>query len=150
MLTMVSVVEDKKDQDATENAGTLGVGSGVGVANSQVEPQVDASLPCQPAQNNDGEAGENEPDDEVDSSSAKEDMEVDVINAGANEQDAEDSDESENDKNSTERNEGVGFIRERRSSKRQRASASNRYSPGEGGGLAYKKPKPNSLRATSG
>jgi hypothetical protein len=135
MLTMVAIVEDKKDQDATENVGTLGVGSGVGVANSHVEPQVDASLPCQPAQNNDGEAGENEPDDEVDSSSAKDDI---------------DSDESENDKNSTERNEGVGFIRERRSSKRQRASASNRYSPGEGGGLAYKKPKPNSLRATSG
>ena len=150
MLTMVAVAEDKKDQDATENAGTLGVGSGVEVANSPVEPQVDASLPCEPAQNNDGEAGENEPDDEVDSSSAKEDMEVDVINAGANEQDAEDSDESENDKNSTERNEGLGFIRERRSSKRQRASASNRYSPGEGGGLAYKKPKPNNLRATSG
>ena len=93
LLTMVAVVEDKKDQDATENAGTLGFEYGVGpqssgtstVTNSPVEPQVDASLPCQPAQNNDGEAGENEPDDEVDSSSAKEDMEVDVINASADE-----------------------------------------------------------------
>ena len=150
---MVAVVEDKKDQDATENAGTLGFEYGVGpqssgtstVTNSPVEPQVDASLPCQPAQNNDGEAGEYGPNDEVDSSSAKEDTEVDVINAGANEQDGEDSDDSENDKNSTERNEGLGFILERRSSKRRRASASNRYSPGEGGGLAYKKPKSNNL-----
>ena len=78
MVAMVAVVEDKKDQDATENAGTLGVGS-------HVELQVDASLPCQPAQHNDGEAGENKPDDEVDSSSANEDMEVDVINASADE-----------------------------------------------------------------
>mmetsp|Transcript_36999 Transcript_36999/g.67892 ORF Transcript_36999/g.67892 Transcript_36999/m.67892 type:complete len:977 (-) Transcript_36999:188-3118(-) len=64
------------------------------------------------------QASENKSAEETEElSSTKEDMEVDEINTG-----------------SLSKN-------PRRLSKRQRTSASNRYSPGEGGGLASKKPK---------
>ena len=144
-------IEDM-DQDATANAGTLGVGSGTGMHPADAHSESSGSshftnLPLEPqedAQKMNGEARENKADDEMgESSSAEEGMGM-----KAHEQDEQESNESENEK-STELSKGLGFIQGRRSSKRQRASASNRYAPGEGGGLAYKKPKINSSRPSS-
>ncbi|KAL3821680.1 hypothetical protein ACHAXA_003238 [Cyclostephanos tholiformis] len=132
------------DQDATGNVVTLGVGSGAGMhpteahsesSRSALITQEDVSRPSRTAQQ-DGEVEENEPDDEVEEfSSAEENTSIKVHN-------------QEYDKNSTELNKGLGFIQDLRP-KRKRASTSNRYAPGEGGGLAYKKPKVSNMRATS-
>lgn len=87
-----------------------------------------------------GQAGVSKAAEATDESpSVKEDMEVEEINQGSssNSQDAQDSDNS-----ASEETAKVNHVAmERRSSKRQRTSTSNRYSPGEGGGLASKKPK---------
>mmetsp|Transcript_18441 Transcript_18441/g.39885 ORF Transcript_18441/g.39885 Transcript_18441/m.39885 type:complete len:940 (-) Transcript_18441:58-2877(-) len=83
------------------------------------------------------------------SSSVKEDMEIDEINTGSSStnQDGQDSDNSANNKKT--KSEAMSNT-DRRSSKRHRTSASNRYSPGEGGGLASKKPKVNNGNGATG